>query len=267
MSKPESIVLVIADGAGIGHYTCFFYENNNKLSMKGFKNFGLVSTHAIDDYVTDSAASATAIATGKKTTNGTLGQGPNGQKYKNILDTAKEKGWMTGVMTTANIGDATPAAFLVHTDSRKNYEDIDTQIMKNKNVDYLSGEISNLVSKTRQILNKIKKPFLLVIEEEDTDNAGHEKNEKLLLDSMKNIDNLVKYLLNYHKKNPNVLIILTSDHETGGVYYNEFGINFSMKYHSANFVPIWSIGPGSELFSGFMDNVQIGKNIFSLLKE
>lgn len=266
MDRPNSIILIIADGAGIGHYTSYYYKNKKKFSMNGFTSLGLMTTHAYSDDITDSAASATSMASGVKTNIEVLGQDHNGNNLSTILDITKELGWKNVIMTTADISDATPAAFLVNTEYRDNYEDIEEQIKNNSIADYKIGEIKNLTKMTDKILHEINnEPFFMMIENEDTDTAGHENDKKLLLNAMKHIDDLVIYLLDYQMYHSDTLIILTSDHETGGVCYIEDGIKFSMKYHSANFVPVWSIGPGSELFEGLIDNTDIYNNIKLLI--
>ena len=73
---------------------------------------------------TDSAASATALATGVKTRNGTLGLDPEGHVVQNIMERAQAQHKATGVVTTVFLDDATPAGFLVHQDSRAKYTDI-----------------------------------------------------------------------------------------------------------------------------------------------
>ena len=70
---PKSIILIIADGAGIGQYTLSYYANE-KFSPSQFQHVGLVATHPNDGFkkVADSASSGTAIATGQKTYNGAI---------------------------------------------------------------------------------------------------------------------------------------------------------------------------------------------------
>ncbi len=73
------------------------------------------------DYVTDSAASATAWTTGVKTYNGALGVDIHEKDHATILEMAKAAGLATGNVSTAELQDATPAALVAHVTSRKCY--------------------------------------------------------------------------------------------------------------------------------------------------
>ena len=73
------------------------------------------------DYVTDSAASATAWSTGVKTYNGALGVDIHEKDHTTILEMAKAAGLATGNVSTAELQDATPAALVSHVTSRKCY--------------------------------------------------------------------------------------------------------------------------------------------------
>ena len=73
-------------------------------------------------------------------------------------------------------------------------------------------------------------------------------------------------------ENQNVLVVLTADHECGGVAVHDskdasLDIHFTSDYHSANFVPIWATGPGAEVFDAFMDNTEIGKMLIEYIKK
>ena len=83
---------------------------------------------------------------------------------------------------------------------------------------------------------------------------------------------LVNFILDYQLQNPDVLVVLTADHECGGVSVHdgengELDIRFTSDYHSANFVPIWAIGPGANVFDAFMDNTEIGKQLMYYIED
>ena len=70
---------------------------------------------------------------------------------------------------------------------------------------------------------------------------------------------------------PDVLVVLTADHECGGVAVHDgddtsLDIRFTSDYHSANFVPIWATGPGAAVFDAFMDNTEIGKQLIDYIR-
>lgn len=126
----KNIILVIGDGMGDSEITL---ARNYEKGAGGFFTgldalplTGQYTTYSLDKdgkpaYVTDSAASATAWATGTKTYNGALAVDIKGQAQKTILELAKEQGLATGNVTTAEIQDATPAALYAHISGRKCY--------------------------------------------------------------------------------------------------------------------------------------------------
>ena len=72
-------------------------------------------------------------------------------------------------------------------------------------------------------------------------------------------------------ENQNVLVVLTADHECGGLAVHDgdegnLDIQFTSDYHSANFVPIWASGPGSYFFDAMMYNTMIGKQLIKYIK-
>ena len=99
---------------------------------------GMHRTYSANSEVTDSAAAATAMATGVKTNNGMISISPEGKKLKTILEVAKDAGKSTGLVATSTITYATPAAFAAHVPSRVDEADIATQLINNE-VDVLLG--------------------------------------------------------------------------------------------------------------------------------
>ena len=86
------------------------------------------------------------------------------------------------------------------------------------------------------------------------------------------LNDLIHFALDYQEQNPEVLVVLTADHECGGVAVHDgadgdLDIRFTSDYHSANFVPIFATGPGAEVFDAFMDNTEIGKQLISYIKD
>ncbi len=82
--------------------------------------------------ITDSAAGGTAFSSGHKTYNGAIGVDSNKQKVKEVLERAKEKGKWTGLVSTAELTDATPAAYAAHVTSRDDKNEIAKQFYKDK---------------------------------------------------------------------------------------------------------------------------------------
>ncbi len=135
---PHSIVLVIADGTGVGAHTLSYFHND-RYSPAAFQHVGLMATNPSDrEKVTDSAAGSTALATGVKTYNGAIAVDSNKQPLKTVLEYALDKGLATGLVVTSSITEATPAAFAAHVDSRSKHAEIARQ-MVNAGVTVLFG--------------------------------------------------------------------------------------------------------------------------------
>lgn len=96
------------------------------LSFHDFPVQAKVSTYSANSSVTDSAASGTAIATGQKVNNGVISVKipGDGSELETILEHFQKQGKAVGLVTTAFITHATPAAFAAHTSSRGNYAEI-----------------------------------------------------------------------------------------------------------------------------------------------
>lgn len=87
----------------------------------------------IKPYATDSASSATALSTGKKTDDGRLAWPPKGQPQNPWTTIAEDlrarQGMAIGVVTTVPFNHATPSAFVAHNESRENYAAIASEIL------------------------------------------------------------------------------------------------------------------------------------------
>ncbi|OAT75985.1 alkaline phosphatase [Mangrovibacter phragmitis] len=130
--KPaKNVILLIGDGMGDSEITAArnyamgaggYFKGIDALPLTGqYTHYSLDKQTHKPDYVTDSAASATAWSTGVKTYNGALGVDVNSKPHPTILELAKAAGLATGNVSTAEIQDATPAALVAHVTSRKCY--------------------------------------------------------------------------------------------------------------------------------------------------
>lgn len=130
--KPaKNIILLIGDGMGDSEITAArnyaegaggFFKGIDALPLTGqYTHYALDKKTGKPDYVTDSAASATAWSTGVKTYNGALGVDIHEKDHITILEMAKAAGLATGNVSTAELQDATPAALVSHVTSRKCY--------------------------------------------------------------------------------------------------------------------------------------------------
>lgn len=127
----KNIILLIGDGMGDSEITAArnqamgaggFFPGIDALPLTGqYTHYSLDKKTHKPNYVTDSAASATAWATGTKSYNGAIGVDVNGKDQVTILELAKAAGKATGNVSTAELQDATPAALMAHVTSRKCY--------------------------------------------------------------------------------------------------------------------------------------------------
>jgi alkaline phosphatase len=119
-NMPKNIIMVVGDGMGPAFTTAYRYYNDNpntpEIEKTVFdRNFtGTSSTHPDPEsgYITDSAASATALSTGIKTYNNSIGLDINRLPVETVLEYAKKQGKKTGVVVTVQINHATPASYL-----------------------------------------------------------------------------------------------------------------------------------------------------------
>src|SRR5690606_32012384 len=117
-SRPKNVVLMIGDGNGLAQISAAMIANRGDLTITGLKHIGLIKTSADDDLVTDSAAAATALATGVKTNNRAIGQGPKGEDLNTLVEEAAAHGYNTALVATDAIYGATPASFYANRKER-----------------------------------------------------------------------------------------------------------------------------------------------------
>jgi alkaline phosphatase len=137
-SKPVNIILFIGDGMGPAQISAAVALSDNTLYIERFPYAGYCETSSSNNYVTDSAAGGTAIATGVKTKNGMIGMAPDSTMLTSIMELANKQGLSTGLVSTSAITHATPASFVAHNAGRGNYEDIALDFM-NGTIDVFIG--------------------------------------------------------------------------------------------------------------------------------
>ncbi|MCS4436658.1 alkaline phosphatase [Aquiflexum gelatinilyticum] len=123
-NKIERVILMIGDGNGLAQISAGMFANGNQLNLTQLKNIGFVKTQAADDFTTDSAAGATAYATGQKTNNRALGTDPKGKTLQNITELLDSYDFNSGIITTDNLTGATPASFYAHHSERDDIDEI-----------------------------------------------------------------------------------------------------------------------------------------------
>ncbi len=130
--KPKYVFYFIGDGMGmpiINVTEAYMAARDGKIgNFRLFNQFpfmGLATTYSDTRYITDSAAAGTALASGKKTSPGTIGMNSDHSKDVNSIATeAKSNDMGVGIITTVSIDHATPAAFYAHQPSRNQYYEI-----------------------------------------------------------------------------------------------------------------------------------------------
>ncbi len=115
--------------------------------------------------------------------------------------------------------------------------------------------------------------FFLMVEGSQIDFACHDKDSTYLLNEMLDFNNTINVVLQFAEENPNTLVIVTADHETGGLTivdpnenYTKTNLHFSNGSHTPLMVPVFAYGICSENFTGIMDNTDIFKKIIKLME-
>ncbi|MBN2006584.1 MAG: alkaline phosphatase [Anaerolineae bacterium] len=140
-APPVHIILFIGDGMGEAQRTIAqwsAYGQNGQLAMDAMPYHGWSHTAPLVLPVTDSAAGATAIATGSKTINGMIAMDPMFNALPTILEHARSRGLTAGLVTTTELANATPAAFATHAPLRAQMATIASQMIERR-LDVLLG--------------------------------------------------------------------------------------------------------------------------------
>lgn len=132
--------------------------------------------------------------------------------------------------------------------------------------------LADATARAIEVLSRNKKGFVLMVEGSQIDWACHDNNMKRSVDETLDMDRAVKVAYEYARKNGNTLIVVTADHETGGMTITGGDVaektvsgTFSTKGHTGVMVPVFAYGPGSEAFAGVHDNTEIGNNFRKIL--
>ncbi|KLT65661.1 alkaline phosphatase [Pedobacter sp. BMA] len=325
--KVKNVILLIGDGMGLAQIQAGLSANFGQLNMIQMKRIGFSRTEASNSDFTDSAAGATAMATGSKTNNRYISMDPAGKPLQAIPDLLAPLGVKSGIISSGDITDATPAAFYAHQTERSMTREIAADFV-NGHVDVLVGskrssfsdqpnqqlmaklmekgyvyqkDLRSFVAsdagkqvvllddsvtrrvldgrgemlktsflKSIEILSKNKNGFFIMAEGAQIDHGGHANDLPFAVTEQHDFDRLVGEALKFADENGETLIIVTADHETGGLSlldasYKKGTVrgNFSTDDHTNIMVPVFAYGPGSDAFIGVYPNTQIFKKIIS----
>jgi alkaline phosphatase len=347
-ARPTGVILIIADGMGLPMLSTASelarQRGRDTMAIESMRVIGLVDTSSASSPITDSAASATAMATGVKAANSAVGWFRDGVERPTIVELAEGRGMATALLTTTDLTDATPAAWVARAPDRKQHAPIFAQ-MVGTDVDIMGGglrtaslqtdgrpkdltkqtpvplspelrrrsvEAGRLVltdaaalppttgDATRILLAFPERApyddafgppmertlravlpvlatdpdgFFVVVEIEETDNAGHANDTPRAVDAVIEVDDAVRAALDFQRDHPGVLVLLTSDHDTGAFSYDNEGVYtgsggkpvWVSANHTATRVPIYASGPGAERFGGFLDNTEIFGRLADLM--
>lgn len=325
-ARVDNVILMIGDGMGMGHVSASMYVNGGQLTMNGMGVCGWVKTQSASDFTTDSAASATAYATGHKTNNYSVSVDPEGRTLETVVEKIAPRGYSCGVVTTDFIGGATPAAFYAHSSDRGD----DVKVWKDLIASHLSffaggsqeayKELSDSLRSALEgnfkivydmnsepdaakvgyfpELNQItdmkaperkdwlanatdfaishlektsKKGFFLMVEGARIDKFSHKNDLNSVVLETLDFDKAVERAVRFAEKDGHTLVIVTSDHETGGLILrkakgakDKVNAVFSSTGHTPSLVPLFAYGPRAHSFSKVMGNNEVGQAVIDI---
>lgn len=155
------------------------------------------------------------------------------------------------------------------------YEDIPYVINDTLGVrgDYL---MQATMKATELLDGAMKDGFFLMVESSFIDWNGHDNNIEGVIAEMRDFDRAVGAAFDYADSHPGTLVVVTGDHETGGLSIlssdsdykagsEEVVYNFATDSHSGTFIPVYAYGTGAERFTGVMENTDIAKRLKELI--
>ncbi|KMY19254.1 alkaline phosphatase [Bacillus pumilus] len=178
---PKNVIFIVGDGMGMPVIKAYRTFKQEKLGSPKAQTVwdpylvGMQTTHPDDprDNITDSAAAATAMATGKKTYNDAIAVNQEKEPLRSVVEAAKEAQMKTAFVVSSDITDATPAAFGTHNVSRKNKEQIadhfyDEKIGGEHKVDILlGGGMQYFDRKDRDLVKEFEKSGYSILRSKD----------------------------------------------------------------------------------------------------
>ncbi len=286
--KPNNFILLIGDGMGVYQSRMFDYlkppsaitsDGENAFYGFMFPYMGSVKTNSLSSGATDSAASGTALATGYKTLNGIVGKDRNLNDVMSLTELASGLGMATAVMSTEATTGATPAAFSAHVQDRndslgiiQSQQKLDGTILKTLSNSYIDRSNTNTIADVLGTLNADEDGFFLMYEEAYIDKSCHGADITQAYRAMFRFNQAIGQFMEFAFYNPDTLVIITADHETGGLKPTDQGkLDFTVcdskgsPNHSSANVPIFAYGCGAWAFDQkVIENVQIPMTLASM---
>ncbi|MBR5452594.1 MAG: alkaline phosphatase [Clostridia bacterium] len=274
----NNVIFIISDGMGFNSLKFgaeLYADNAYPLSenISGYHQYIVADrlphkaqsyTHSLDSDITDSAAGGTALATGYKTYNDVIALNGDLEEVKSLTELAYELGKKTAVLTTDDQYGATPSAFSAHTLSRDDDDEIIMQqfVSSFTTVTGLVRDPAAAIRKTLDNIGDSEKGIFVMYEEAHIDKASHDNNRSRFYTAYTRLNTALRTFLEFMMYNPDTVIILTADHETGGIKLNEntgkYG--YTDDGHTQVNVPFYAIGKGTEVIDGkTYDNTGVSK--------
>lgn len=322
-AMPSNVILFVGDGMGAGQVASAAAFSGTPLSFEAFPYQGQVTTASAGSSVTDSAAAATAMATGHKVNNGVISMAypGDGAVLQTVLEYASANGKRTGLVTTTSMTHATPAAFAAHEPSRTNSAEIaqdyltetrpnvllggdgsmsgaaaagytvvddaaELQSLDRDTTAMVSGQfapghmdyevdrtattsqphLSEMTAAALDILASDPDGFFLMVEGGRIDHAAHSNDLARTVQETLEFSRAVQVARDWALGAAplDTLILVTADHETGGLTLlgsNGIGVypdvSWTTTGHTAANVGLYGWGANSWLVEPMMDNTDI----------
>ncbi len=167
-SKVKNVIVMIPDGTSTDVLTLTRWFNNNKPLAVDSLVCGMVKTYNIDQRFPDSAPTSTAYATGVKSSKKSIGVDSAGVPHLSVFEMARMQNKSTGIVVTCEFPHATPADFVCHNESRRDYETLSKQFVYNS-PDVLFSGGNSLVEKYQLQAHLELKHIQLVTNRNDFD--------------------------------------------------------------------------------------------------
>ena len=145
--KVKNVIYLIGDGMGFGAVTTLLLTEDEPTGFEEAPVIGLSETCSANNYVTDSAAGGTALATGTRTNNGYVGADPDGNQLTSVLRKAQTYGMKTGIVVNTTLTEATPGAFYAGVTSRKMVYDIAKQFTESEVDVAIGGGLDHFIAR------------------------------------------------------------------------------------------------------------------------
>ena len=300
--SPRSVIVLIGDGMGAAYFTAARLHKG-ELAMERMEVGGLMDQRSATSLVTGSAEAATALATGLVATSSVTHATPAGFGAKvpqrgwqaEIANQYMEgpiqvilgggQGWFDGRRGTFEDDRLTPFCASAEVDCLLTPEEFEAHqpsaerrlfglFADDGMPRFTEGRSPSLPAMTRMALDVLSQNpagFMVMIEGSQPDWLGHANapfNE--IAAESADFDDAVEVALDFQARNADVLVLVLSDHETGGLALLPDGDSLVAAYsttsHTGEMVPLFAHGPGAMAFGGIRDNDEIGRTLLEMVR-